>query len=91
MKSLFEQLHRNLTTGNIPVEQVQHVREKWDSHVIKILASLSLEQQMFAKGLCDMENSVTIFNFYLHLFRHFANTFSEKMQGRFYYKYKILL
>lgn len=84
VKSLFEKLHRNLATGDIPVVQLQHIREKWDSHVIKILLSLSLDQQSFAKFLSDMENRVIIFNFYLHLFRHFADTFSEKMQGKFY-------
>lgn len=84
MKSLFEKLYINLATGDISVVQIQHIREKWDSLFIKILLSLSLDQQEFAKCLGDMENRVTIFDFYLHLFRHFANIFSEKMQGKFY-------
>ena len=84
LKSLFEKLHKNLASGDILVVQLQHIREKWDSHVIKILQSLSLDQYSFAKYLSDMENRVTIFNFYLYLFRYFADTFSTKMQGRLY-------
>ena len=81
IKELFEKLLEDIISGNISVMQLQLLRKKWESHIVKILLPISLNQFYFQKCLKDSENSFSIFNLYFHLLKHFAETFAEKLQG----------
>ena len=81
VKEIFHRVQEDIAIGNISVTQLQLLREKWDSIVIKILLPICLNQDNFRKCLDALENRVAVFNLFSHLLRHFALTFSGKVQG----------
>ena len=87
IKELFEKLQEDIVSGDISVMQLQLLRKKWESHIIKILLPISLDQYYFQKCLKDLENNFAIFKIYFHLLKHFAETFAEKLQGIYAYCY----
>ena len=81
VKMIFERVQQDIADGDISVAQLQLLRKKWDSAVIKILLSTSLDKDYFKKCIDELENRVAIFNFFAHLLKHFAQIFSGKLQG----------
>ena len=81
VKQILEQAQQKIESGDITVRQLYRIRKKWDSQIIQIFASLSLDQFSFVKCLEDNENKLLIFNFYFHLLSRFANKCAEKLQG----------
>lgn len=81
VKEIFHRVQEDIAIGNISVTQLQLLREKWDSIVIKILLPIRLNQDCFKKCLDALENRVAVFNLFSYLLRHFALTFSGKLQG----------
>ena len=81
IKELFEKLQEDIISGNITVMQLQLLSKKWESHIVKILLPISLDQFYFQKCLKDSKNNFSVFNLYFYLLKHFAEMFAKKLQG----------
>ena len=87
VKDIFEDTHKKIVSGDVTVEELQHVHDQWDTHVVKMLVAISIDQHQFLNDLRIALERLSVFKLYLFLLKEFTHSFVNSMLYVYIYSF----
>ena len=81
VKLMFDKIEANVSSGDISVTQLILLKQKWNSHVMQILQSLSMDHHNIGSCLQILNKRLSMFRIYMLLLKNFVIFCQEKMKG----------
>ena len=81
VKQMFDTIEANMSSGDINVTQLTLLKQNWNSHVMQILQSLSMDHNNIGSCLQMLNKRLSMFCIYMLLLKDFVIFCQEKMKG----------
>ncbi|XP_019858866.1 PREDICTED: uncharacterized protein LOC109587086 [Amphimedon queenslandica] len=76
IKDILEDSQSKLKSGSVTVEMLLQLNEKWDTHLVQMVSTLSIDQHKFLDDIRLAVDRIQTFKFFLMLLKKFCSSLS---------------
>ena len=79
VRGILEDLCSEMKSGNVTVEMLLHLKMKWNTHIVRMMSTLSVDQNKFVDDMRFANKKVHTFEIFLILLKEFASSIPKGM------------